>query len=1086
MASTISRTLSSQVSYLAHPSRPGTPSSNASTPPPTTWDVFLSFRGIDTRNTFTDHLYSTLHGLRVKTFRDKPELRIGDVIRDDLIKAIKESKIHVVVFSENYASSSWCLDELLEIYECWRTMKTLVIAVYYNIKPSVVRYQTGSFKKAFKKHETRFKTSIFKSVWKQHRIRAEAKMQKLKKWRRILANVANFSGVTVSVERSEAGILQEIVDRILIEINPKTLNVAKYPVGLETCVQDVTALFNKHTRGFTRIGIHGMGGVGKTTLAKAVYNQNHHRFQGSCFLKNVREVSETSEGQVRLQRQLINNVLKCNNINVDNVDHGIELIRARLCSTKVLIVFDDLDDPKPLEFLEGPFAFGSTVIITTRNEDLLDSVEVEARYKVNELDDADSHQLFTKHAFGNSVLPDALKELSKEILQHAGGLPLALTTFGSKLRNIKSEKKWRWFIDRLKRVPHNDVEKSLLISFDALKLVDPIMQNMFLDIACFFIGLEEQEVVNIMETCYPFVDRNLGFLKKRSLLMINNRYKLVMHNLLSDMGRRIVCNSSPDEPQKHSRLWDPNDICYVLNEHKGSEAIEGIIPHNFYCQNTLERVSYPTEVFNTMRKLRFLYLNNVNLTGSFEHTFKEMTWFCWELCPLESLPSELHPKKLVNLALPRSKVKTVWKVSQTFKHLKSLNMSGSQDLHSTPDFTKLQYLENLIFEGCKSLKEVHVSIGSLERLVSLNLHGCLELRRLGDAICDLKALKVLNIGYCQNLEALPTKLGNIASLEEFNAEGLTVMTIPSSIGHLSKLVALRLSYNKNLETLPRSICDLRSLKVLDFTKCKNLVKVAKADMEPSKIVTLNSDTSQWSTPENIGLKDCLHLLSFAEFPPNLKRISVNGCSSMKRLPKLSNLKQLQILDLTDCSGLLEIQGLEELTSIIVLHLIGCNSSLLACTLSERLFQAYSGFERQINIYVAHFPEWIKPSGELTAGPVNNVLGNQCTESTWSVDLLPNVWHNIFGLIICFEPSKTYSVAYSLKNVATDFIWSSKSYNCYRKSLMVVVPRSIFLVKDGDHRIELRANAEIYGIHILNKMIEDSTNVNVEEAALLNS
>lgn len=201
MACTISRTLSSQVSFLAHPSRPGTPSSDAKVPPPATWDVFLSFRGIDTRNTFTDHLYSKLHGLRVRTFRDKPELRIGDVIRDDLIKAIKESKIHVVVFSENYASSSWCLDELLEIYECRRTMKTLVIAVYYNIKPSVVRHQTGSFRKAFKKHETRFKASIFKSVRKQHRIHAEAKMQKLKKWRRILTNVANFSGVTVSVER---------------------------------------------------------------------------------------------------------------------------------------------------------------------------------------------------------------------------------------------------------------------------------------------------------------------------------------------------------------------------------------------------------------------------------------------------------------------------------------------------------------------------------------------------------------------------------------------------------------------------------------------------------------------------------------------------------------------------------------------------------------------------------------------------------------------------------------------------------------------------------------------------------------------
>ncbi|KAK1382379.1 hypothetical protein POM88_020114 [Heracleum sosnowskyi] len=169
-----------------------------------------------------------------------------------------------------------------------------------------------------------------------------------------------------------------------------------------------------------------------------------------------------------------------------------------------------------------------------------------------------------------------------------------------------------------------------------------------------------------------------------------------------------------------------------------------------------------------------------------------------------------------------------------------------------------------------------------------------------------------------------------------------------------------------------------------------------------------------------------------------------------------------------------------------LNMSGCNSSVLACTLSERLFQTYSGFGRQINIYIAHFPEWIKPSGGSTAGLVNDVFGKQCLESTWSVDLLPNVCHNIFGLIICFRPSKTYSITYSLKNVTSDFIWSSKSYNSYRKSLMVVVPRSIFLVRDGDHRIELKANVEIYGIHLLNKMIEESTNVSVEEAALVSS
>jgi len=125
--------------------------------PEGTYDVFLSFRGEDIRKTFTGHLYAALVQAGIHTFLDDVELPRGEEISEQLLKAIRESKISIVVFSKGYASSRWCLNELVEILKCKRK-KTgqIVLPIFYDIDPSDVRKQTGSFAEAFDKHEERF------------------------------------------------------------------------------------------------------------------------------------------------------------------------------------------------------------------------------------------------------------------------------------------------------------------------------------------------------------------------------------------------------------------------------------------------------------------------------------------------------------------------------------------------------------------------------------------------------------------------------------------------------------------------------------------------------------------------------------------------------------------------------------------------------------------------------------------------------------------------------------------------------------------------------------------------------------------
>ena len=143
------------------------------------YDVFLSFMGEDTRHKFADHLYRALNQKGVRTFRDNEELGRGEDIAPELLKAIEESRICLIVLLENYARSKWCLDELAKIMDCRQKMAKLVFPIFYHVEPFHVRGQTGSYEEAFEMHEKNAD---------------QEGMQKIQRWRKALTMVANISG----------------------------------------------------------------------------------------------------------------------------------------------------------------------------------------------------------------------------------------------------------------------------------------------------------------------------------------------------------------------------------------------------------------------------------------------------------------------------------------------------------------------------------------------------------------------------------------------------------------------------------------------------------------------------------------------------------------------------------------------------------------------------------------------------------------------------------------------------------------------------------------------------------------------------
>ncbi|XP_059642294.1 disease resistance protein L6-like [Cornus florida] len=514
------------------------------------YEVFLSFRGPDTRCTFTDILYTYLIDAGVRTFRDDNELRKGEEIGPELLEAIRESSISIPIFSNNYASSKWCLRELAQMVDCKRSNGQLILPIFYDVEPSDVRHQSGGYEEAFRKHERCFDECT------------------VMKWKEALKQVGELKGWHVNKEADGHGeLVKTIVQTVLLNLKKKCMVTFDNLVMMDDHLNEMMRLLNVGSNDVRIVGILGMGGIGKTTIAKSIYNKLLHDFEHCCsFLGDVRENVKQykDKGIVDLQNQLLNDTLKAPPP-ITNVNGGMDAIKRRFHKKRVFIVLDDVDEKSQFDWLVGSrywFGQGTRIIVTTRNKHVLNVLEVDETYEPPFMNPDQSLQLLSIHAFRKKFPPMDFDSISREVVSVIAGLPLALEVIGSFLSD-KPKTVWEDTSKKLKKIPNHEVQEKLRVSYDVLTHEQ---KQIFLDIACLFIGMYKTYPFYMWDDCGYFPETEINVLCLMSLVKLGNDNVLRMHDQLRDLGREIVRQEDFENPEMRSRLWDRQEALAVFEE----------------------------------------------------------------------------------------------------------------------------------------------------------------------------------------------------------------------------------------------------------------------------------------------------------------------------------------------------------------------------------------------------------------------------------------------------------------------------------------------------------------------------------------
>ncbi|GAU19088.1 hypothetical protein TSUD_79100 [Trifolium subterraneum] len=848
---------------------------------PTTlkYDVFLSFRGEDTRENFTSHLYKDLCRKNIETFIDY-RIESGDEVSPALNNAIENSTIYVVILSEHYASSRWCLDELKKILDCRQRHGREVIPVFYKVDPSDVRHQRGSYEKDIIEQHKRFGN-------------------KVDAWKAALTQVANLSGLDSrkfrkKVQEGMLRLLPIATQDQLVDCFTKALLAPKFHLLIK----------------FGLLDIYQACGRMLTDEVTCDISNNNERdnHPKESFVSLTKKVLDYAKG-LPLALKVLGLLLygKTKEVWESQLQKLKKLPDLKIFSL-LKLSYDELDEEQKDIFLDIVCFYRGELEKVV--EQMLDCCGFSA---CKGMDDLKDRGLISISKYGTVWMHDLIQEMGHEIvrLQDKDGKRSRLWKSNDiydclcKNKGKGTEEIQCIFLDmeemmKIKKVEtFKKMHKLRMINFytQTAKLI--YTSTRLIESPVTFYTSLDSFPDHLKFLCWDaFPQRSLpqDFCPE-NLVILDMRYSKLEQLWEGDQALPKLKRLNLSHSKKLVRVPDLSL----------SPNIEEVILHR--CESLIEVYS---SAF--LDNLNWLWLGHCSKLERLDIR-SNILWRSSGLVNLDGC------YKLETLLISgRTDVVQTYIYSDNCVYsdlggyrfdwpemsICSKNDEGDHEIlegdyeifegeEKTVVVTSFNELCWLHIARCKSLTCLPAELFNFKFLRRLCLNGCSKLEVLPEFEETMENLKVLLLEFTA-IKELPSSLHHLVGLEKLSLRGCTKLkTIPSSIGNLSKLLELELSYCESLETFPSSIFKLK-LTELDFEGCKmlgtfpeipnefgRLSSLIELSLQGSSIVNLPESMAHLSSLRSLNISGCKLLECVPKLPPNLKEVLAFKWRSIKRM-----------------------------------------------------------------------------------------------------------------------------------------------------------------------------------------------------------